>query len=104
MRTVKVSPSRAARDSSRRPRSTAAFAIERSMWISASYAASATACEITAARARALLRIIARSEASRSACADCSNAKALAPTELTRSSIVRTANLASTSEVRATET
>ena len=69
-----------------------------------SYAASATACEITAARALAPRRITARSDASRSLRAASSSAKARAATEVTLSSIVRTASLASTSAVRALET
>ncbi|CAB4720488.1 unannotated protein [freshwater metagenome] len=62
------------------------------------------AWEMRAARARALRRITARSEASRSFRAATSKAKARAATDVTRSSIVRTARRASTSAVRATDT
>ena len=49
-------------------------------------------------------RDTARSEASRSACADSSSANARAEIDVTRSSAVRTARRASTSAVRACET
>ena len=103
-RTVRVSPSRSDRDDSSRDRCADAFAIERSMWISDSYAASAIACEISAPRARAPRRDTARSEASRSARAPSSSDSARADKESTRSSLVRTESRASTSAVRAPET
>ena len=60
--------------------------------------------EIRAPRARAPRRETARSDASRSVFAASSKVFARAEIESTRSSLVRTANLASTSEVRASET
>ena len=72
--------------------------------MSASYAASAIAWEITAPRARAPRRDTARSDASRSACADASSAWARAAIDVSRSSDVRIAKRASTSVVRAVDT
>ena len=103
-RSARISLSRSDLEISNRSRSVAAFAMEDSIWINASYEASATPCAVSAASPRCSLRLTALVADSRSFCAAASSALALAAKAVTLSSKVRRFNRASTSADRAAET